>query len=274
MCKSIEQTTSLYSSLDNNNDERIKDASSPSPVPSPPRRAVCRARTVTFCQSDRVDKLELEIEICPVPSLWDMTDEDIRGTWYTDQEFRSIRRSAVMTLKRMIMGTLGDDFEATDSTRGLENKTPAGSRVRKDNRYTALWAVLLEQNRQRRLEQPVDSDQIAYLYKKSNAQSQIEAIKVAASDARLVHGEQEQEQMSRVSECSSTPVAVAVAVAADPVVAAPTEKIQSPSVEDKPPKKPVRKTLVSPIVQRPSLSSVVTTTRKTRSRRRLLSMMN
>jgi len=258
MCKSIEQTTSLSSSLDQNSDEQIKGAAvtpvreekARSVSPSPSCRAGCR--TVTFSQTEEKEDL---VDFCLIPTLSEMTEEEIRASWYNEGDFRKMRKSALIILKRMITNTLKDDFEAEDTTRGLENKTPMGSTIRKENRYNSLWTVLLEQSRQRRLEQPVDCDKIAHLYRKSNAHCRLEAIEIAANDAEVV--QEEREKIAHLFVTSQT-----VAATAEPVVAAtgkPTRRMSA--------------SLVAPIIQRPQLACIVSPQR-TRSRRRLLAMMN
>mmetsp|Transcript_11147 Transcript_11147/g.26268 ORF Transcript_11147/g.26268 Transcript_11147/m.26268 type:complete len:259 (-) Transcript_11147:141-917(-) len=258
MCKSIEHTTSLSSSSDQNNHEQVKDAAvtpvrqekARSVSPSPPCRAGCR--TVTFSQTEEKEDL---VDFCLIPTLSEMTEKEIRASWYNEGDSRKMRKSALITLKRMITNTLKDDFEAEDTTRGLENKTPMGSTIRKENRYNSLWTVLLEQSRQRRLEQPVDCEKIAYLYKKSNAHCQLEAIEIAANDAKVV-----QEERGKIAHLFVT--SQTVAAIAEPVVSATGKPARRMSAS-----------FVSPIVQRPQLACVMSP-QKTRSRRRLLAMMN
>lgn len=233
------------------NASSVRHGEAGSVSPFPPRRTVCR--TVTFCRTDReVDA----VRICPVPSLYDMSDDEIQETWYTDDEMRKSKRAILGFLKRMIAGTVdGDDLEDDEeTTRGLENKTPRGSHARKENRYAALCAVLDEQAKQREYRQPADSDYIARLYHQSSAHSQIEAIEIAAIDAKIVR--MEQEKMARIPDSSSTSAAA----------------IQSISIDDNLPKREPP-SLVSQMVQKPTLSCIMSP-HKDRSRRRLLSMMN
>jgi hypothetical protein len=154
------------------------------PEPSSPAR-----RTVRFAQIDS----EMEaVTIRPIPSLSDMSKQEIRDMWYNDCEFQMIKLRIVHVLKKMIKGTYNHDIDSLESeARGLENKTPKGSYARKKNRFASMFAVLDEQDRQREQGQTVDSEYIAKLYRQSSAHCQMMAIQIAANDAKLVHGHQE-----------------------------------------------------------------------------------
>jgi len=154
------------------------------PESSPPTR-----RAVSFAQTDN----DMEaVTICPILPLSDLSKKEMHDTYYNENEFRIIKIAIVKILRKMIAGTYKHDIDCIESeARGLENKTPKGSKARKKNRYAALFAVLDEQNRQRERGLTVDSECIAKLYRQTSAKCQMKAIQIAAIDAKLVHGHQE-----------------------------------------------------------------------------------
>ena len=146
-------------------------------------------RTVSFAQTDT----EMEaVTIRSIPALSDMSNEEIKNTWYSDCDFQIMKLSVVQLLRKMIAGTYMHDVNALESeVRGLENKTPEASGIRKKIRYASLVAVLHEQERQRLHGETPDSDYIAKLYCQTCVHSQMKAIRIAANDARVVREDEE-----------------------------------------------------------------------------------
>ncbi len=175
------------------------------------------------------------VSVRSIASRDEYSKEEIQNMWYNDMEFQIMKLSIIHTLKKVIAGTYAHEVDALESeARGLENKTPKGSAARKKNRFASLSAVLDEQNRQRESGQPIDSEYIAELYRQSTAHCLAEAIKTAAKDFEVV---QEKEERPKVLPKTMQPPA-------------------SPSSS----RTAMARSLTSPLV-------------KSRSRRRLLSMM-
>ena len=181
---------------------------------SPTRRAV------SFAQTD--DEMET-VTIQSIPALSDMTNEEIQKTWYNEYEFKIMKLEIVKILRKVMAGSYMHDVDGLESEwRGLENKTPQGSNSRKQNRYVSLMSVLDEQDRQRAHGQRADSEFIAQLYRQSSAHCQVEAIQIAANDAKLLYGHQETSiYESKMSQTIPPPPA-------SPITSSVTRRFSSP----------------------------------------------
>lgn len=205
---------------------------------------VRQKRTVSF---SRNNEKKDAVQICSIPSRFNMSEKEISDTWYSDYELKNIRRAAILIIRKMITASISS--EDNDETRGLENKTPMGSASRKENRFAAMFAVLNEQDRQREEGRAFSSDYIALLYYQSSAHCQTKALQRAEKDAKIVM--EEQERLSfMLNEHSDDATQVSP-------MDARLSKIASSSSA----------------LQRPSLSCLVLP-RRARSRRRLLSMLS
>lgn len=147
------------------------------------------ARAVRFAQTDNERET---VTICHIPSLSQMSEEEINNSWYNETEFKIMKLGIVQILRKVIAGTYQHNMDSLETeARGLENKTPKGSDARKKNRYAALFAVLDEQERQREYGLTVDPEYIAKLYRQSSAHCQMKAIQIAANDAKLFYSDNE-----------------------------------------------------------------------------------
>jgi len=214
-------------------------------------------RGVSFAKTGKKDT-------CATLARSDMTKEEILSAWYDDNDCRVIKMAILQILRKMVKGTdnninNNNDIDScleSDETRGLENKTPKGSRARKKNRNAGLHIVLDEQDRQRDYGLIVDSDYIAQLYSQSSVRCQMEAVRIAANDAKLIYDHQEETETTMTSSTATT---------------ATTTTTSAPELS--PPK--IVPTLASPIPNRRALAySSIVSPLKTRSRRRLLAMMS
>jgi hypothetical protein len=80
----------------------------------------------------------------------DYTDEEYFATWYVEEDLTEIFNDCVDNVRKMVNGiTLNEDEGYCP--RGLEYKTPTGSKARKENKLRGVNAVLEEQERQRKL---------------------------------------------------------------------------------------------------------------------------
>lgn len=92
--------------------------------------------------NDMFVKFEQHVDVLEVPHLRNLQPEEVSSTWYSNQEFETIKKSLVVTLRLMIANKpVGSD----QCTRGLEFRTPHGAKFRKKNKLEALTAVWNEQ---------------------------------------------------------------------------------------------------------------------------------
>merc|ERR1712166_1237896 len=81
-----------------------------------------------------------------------------------------------------------NEEEEEETTRGLENKTPRGSKARKKNRFIAMEVVLDEQRRTwKQGKRNVDYEYIALLYHKISVHCQEKAYLIGKKDAKAGH---------------------------------------------------------------------------------------
>jgi hypothetical protein len=133
-----------------------------------------RRRLVSFARDVQV--------VGEIPSRSDLSVEQFRDVWYTKDDFKTMKTAFVPTLKKMAKSLpLAEDEEP----RGLEHKTPRGSKSRTDNRYQAMDLVLDEQERQWSQDRK-DPEYMAKLYRQSSAHCQMNAYLVAQKDAEQV----------------------------------------------------------------------------------------
>mmetsp|Transcript_16040 Transcript_16040/g.33303 ORF Transcript_16040/g.33303 Transcript_16040/m.33303 type:complete len:291 (+) Transcript_16040:602-1474(+) len=221
-------------------------------------------------------RIHPRVRVHLIPSLWDMDEDELLATWYTHREMRTLRRAAVLSIKRMMAGTLDEDKD-NDTIWGLENKIPKTSILRRKNRCAALFAVFDEQAKQREQQnrhQPVQAFEseciIAELYHQTGAHCQIEANKTAANVAKFVREEREQGEQVACIVQALTPTSTAVD--SDVAIATVAAAIQLMSIDENLHK---RKSMVlSPTLQqqRPSLSRIVSP-HGARSHRLFVTMM-
>jgi hypothetical protein len=136
------------------------------PVSSPRRR-------VSFSRDVQIQTVILRSEI---------SQDEFEATWYCQHEFRAMKKSLVPTIKKMAKGIPLDENE---ESRGLEHKTPEGSKKRCDNRFISLDAVLQEQDHQWEYDR-TDPDALAKAYNQSSAHCLMQAYLKATHDADFV----------------------------------------------------------------------------------------
>jgi hypothetical protein len=79
--------------------------------------------------------------------IQDMEDEERQNVWYTETDRKLILAMAKVTVKMIMKEEECDDVDYC--SRGLEGKTPAGSKRRQKNKMKVRRAVLEEQDIQR-----------------------------------------------------------------------------------------------------------------------------
>jgi hypothetical protein len=192
--------------------------------PESPSDSPTTRRTVSFARSAHVKS---------IPPLSEMKKKEVKNLWFTDKEYWMIRQSLTRLIGKIIAGTYEHDINGLESEwRGLEKKTRKGSEERRTNRYIALVAVLDEQHRQKKQGQPVDSANIAILYRLSSSHCQREAIQLAANDAKLVREYQEQTPTESVTAtvCAPKPSRKRISSTSSPSSPTPSPTPISPTV--------------------------------------------
>jgi hypothetical protein len=133
-----------------------------------------------------------------------LCEEERISLWYTKEEYALMNHSSSFTV-RLMMGShckagsidVADDEEIC--TRGLECRTRTGARKRRRNIFTAIDAVILEQERQRDIASFNDIYAIARVYRDASAQCSLDSWLVAQKDAKAVEVAHE-EPMNTVKE--------------------------------------------------------------------------
>ena len=97
------------------------------------------------------------------------TDEEYFATWYVEEDLKEIFNDCVDNVRKMVNGQTLDESKGYCS-RGLEYKTPTGSKARKQNKLRGVTTVLEEQERQREL-RIHNPELIAKLYYMAGADS-------------------------------------------------------------------------------------------------------
>jgi hypothetical protein len=111
----------------------------------------------------------------------DYTPEELRASWFQDEEYSKITKACCNQIKKMENGQIFKDKKY--SSRGLESHTRLASISKTQNRKTAVDAVLDEQDEQRELG-IVDEEVIAQRYQKTTSSCQLWASIVGLRDKR------------------------------------------------------------------------------------------
>ena len=84
-----------------------------------------------------------------IPHLNDISEQQVRTTWYSKEEFSDIKSDRKLAVKRQSLGFFLElDTCEELCFRGLEKRTREGSILKKTNRLSGIEAVLQEQSRQ------------------------------------------------------------------------------------------------------------------------------
>jgi len=155
-------------------------------------KAVHSSRRVTFSNNH---------DIRCVIRREDMTEDDFASIWYCKEDFKEMKRDYMPALKKMAKEL---PLEFDEESRGLEHKTPKGSKRRHKNRLVSVDVVLREQDRQweRKLG---DQGFIAELYIQATAHCRLEASLKAKEDEEYVKQHVEEESFHDViHECGES----------------------------------------------------------------------
>lgn len=117
------------------------------------------------------------------PRIQDLTVEEREAVWYTEGDTKIILAMAKVTVKMMMKGEPCDDVDYC--SRGLEGKTPDGSKRRQKNKLRVRKALLEEQEMQRE-EGVIDAEYLAQVSIKHSKEIVAEAHTVALMDERSI----------------------------------------------------------------------------------------
>ena len=131
-----------------------------------------RRKTVTFTDAPS--------DCRRIENLDQLSDEEKALVWFTREEFAAIKAS----YQEIIHMTRNKEFVKDSEkhcTRGLECRSKAGSRRRRDTQLNALIAVLTEQDRQRK-HGVAEPDTLAVMYRQYSYHSQQAATNMGRRD--------------------------------------------------------------------------------------------
>eukprot|EP00538_Stauroneis_constricta_P011555 CAMPEP_0119561164 /NCGR_PEP_ID=MMETSP1352-20130426/16891_1 /TAXON_ID=265584 /ORGANISM="Stauroneis constricta, Strain CCMP1120" /LENGTH=372 /DNA_ID=CAMNT_0007609319 /DNA_START=107 /DNA_END=1225 /DNA_ORIENTATION=+ len=107
-----------------------------------------QSRAVRFAKQAKLASVVL------IPCRSELSQKTVSVTWYSDDDYRQIRRDVKHLVKKFkATGATpdgnddSDDNGDTETFRGLEHKTPKGMKQRQKNRYMSIDIVLDEQER-------------------------------------------------------------------------------------------------------------------------------
>ena len=115
--------------------------------------------------------------------LQDLTPEEKESVWYTENDTKIILAMAKVTVKMMMKGEHCDDVDYC--SRGLEGKTPVGSKRRQKNKLRVRKSLLEEQEIQRD-EGVNDPEYLSQVSIKYSADVVQHAHNVAVEDERVI----------------------------------------------------------------------------------------
>lgn len=116
------------------------------------------------------------------PRVKDLTPGERESIWYTESDTKFILAMAKVTVKMMMRGEPCDDIDYC--SRGLEGKTPEGSKRRQRNKLRVRQALLEEQEIQRE-EGVIDADYLGQLSVSLSREVTAEAHNTALQDERV-----------------------------------------------------------------------------------------
>jgi hypothetical protein len=123
---------------------------------------VGKENVTEFSKERRRVRFNCQVVVRTIEHINDFCQTEIENTWYQKSEYRQIRASIAVSVRKMSSGEYTRDSEHHCS-RGLEFRTSAGTQRRKINKLEALIAVLDEQERQRD-EDDYDDEALSCIY--------------------------------------------------------------------------------------------------------------
>ena len=142
----------------------------------PSKRQKRRPGVVSFVPSDDV--------IYDVLHVHDYTPEEKEACWYNKYDMRFFKKDAKAGATLLMMGGLTDGDTEEYCKRGLEWRTPEGSRKRRQTRLASIVAVLNEQDDLVQQYGHSNEYDISQAYHSYTIQSRLEACARGVMDAR------------------------------------------------------------------------------------------
>jgi hypothetical protein len=125
-------------------------------------------------------RFNAHIDVREVPRLKDLPEGEVGVTWYTPVEFDRIKESLITTVRLMMAKKpIGNDY----CVRGLEFRTPAGAKMRKQNKLKSLTAVWNEQVAQWKKDR-TDEEAICFVYQQENHECRTVALRLGLQDEK------------------------------------------------------------------------------------------
>ena len=138
-------------------------------------------RPITTPKSRRSVSFAPQVDSQSSLHLKDYTEEEIKATWYTNDEYTMVKLAYRMTVSMVAQGEL---LPPDQCFRGLEQKTPEGQQTRMMSQIQSLSAVMDEQDRQRK-EGELDDVHLGLIYMAETAQCMAAAHCMGLSDQRM-----------------------------------------------------------------------------------------
>jgi hypothetical protein len=113
--------------------------------------------------------------------LNDYTEEEIKTSWYSNDEYKMVKLACRVTVSVVAQGEL---LPPDQCFRGLEHKTKEGMQTRMMSQIHSLSAVMDEQDRQRK-EGEQDDVHLALVYMNDTAQCMAAAHCMGLNDQRM-----------------------------------------------------------------------------------------
>ena len=136
----------------------------------------------------------------PALHINNYSDEEIKSTWFNQEELQRIREKADRTIGLMEQDRYINSRK--DCTRGLECRTRYGARQRRQNTKNARTTVLHEQDIQR-YDGNIDIERLAFVYAYVSSQSYIAARMAGESDEK--YARELDARVERKKRCSMKP---------------------------------------------------------------------
>jgi hypothetical protein len=135
-----------------------------------------------FSEIDRTVRFAPTAGVRRCLSRTEYTPEEIKATWYQDEEYRTIRKDCCKQINKMQNGEVLKDKKYC--SRGLESHTRLAAISKTQNRKTANNAALDEQEEQQRMG-VVDEQAIAQRYQQTTSSMQLWATAIGFRDQRV-----------------------------------------------------------------------------------------
>mmetsp|Transcript_8193 Transcript_8193/g.23541 ORF Transcript_8193/g.23541 Transcript_8193/m.23541 type:complete len:315 (+) Transcript_8193:419-1363(+) len=136
------------------------------------------------CEDETTHSSGVHTEVHEIERWQDMSEQEHADVWFSRLEFDCIKRSYREIIARMRNKEILRDTDDV-STRGLECRSGAGSKRRRDAQINGLMAVLCEQDRQHK-EQVNDPETLAAVYRQYSYHCQQAATNMGRRDEYAV----------------------------------------------------------------------------------------